>query len=184
MGDGSTGAKTERMLDRRLDRAERLLPGTRGRWLAHLRHPSASWVRVPLGVLLVLGGLLGFLPVLGFWMVPLGLVLLALDVALLRRPTARMLGGGERLWGRLRRVWRTRCPAFPPSPTKPASLGERYGLGGSVPAGTGKGRRSHRREPIRGAANERWSMEWRPCAGAATPPSGSIVSSRRPYCWP
>jgi len=76
--------------------------------LEHLRHPSASWVRVPLGVLLVLGGLLGFLPVLGFWMVPLGLVLLALDVALLRRPTARMLVGGERLWGRLRRVWRTR----------------------------------------------------------------------------
>ena len=47
-------------------------------------------------------------PVLGFWMVPLGLVLLALDVVLLRRPTARMLVGGERLWGRLRRAWRTR----------------------------------------------------------------------------
>ena len=108
MDEGNTAAKTERMLERRLDRAERLLPGTLGRWLAHLRHPSASWVRVPLGVLLVLGGLLGFLPVLGFWMVPLGLVLLALDVALLRRPTARVLVGGERLWGRLRRTWRTR----------------------------------------------------------------------------
>jgi len=108
MDDGDTGAKTERMLHRRLDRAERLLPGALGRWLAHLRHPSASWLRVPLGVLLVLGGLLGFLPVLGFWMVPLGLVLLALDVALLRRPTARVLVGGERLWGRLRRTWRTR----------------------------------------------------------------------------
>ena len=108
MGDGGTGAKTERMLHRRLDRAERLLPGALGRRVAHLRQPSASWLRVPLGVLLVLGGLLGFLPVLGFWMVPLGLVLLALDVALLRRPTARMLVGGERLWGRLRRAWRTR----------------------------------------------------------------------------
>ncbi len=108
MDEADTGAKTERMLHRRLDRAERLLPGTFGRWVAHLRRPSASWVRVPLGVLLVLGGLLGFLPVLGFWMVPLGLLLLALDVALLRRPTARMLVGGERLWGRLRRTWRAR----------------------------------------------------------------------------
>ena len=36
-----------------------------------------------------MGGLLGFLPVLGFWMLPLGLVLLSLDFALLRRPTAR-----------------------------------------------------------------------------------------------
>ena len=102
MDQPSTGAKTERMLHRRLDRPERLLPGTLGRWVAHLRHPSASWVRVPLGILLVLGGLLGF------WMVPLGLVLLALDVALLRRPTARMLVGGERLWGRFRRAWRAR----------------------------------------------------------------------------
>ncbi len=37
MDDGSTEAKTERMLQRRLDKAERLLPGTLGRWVAHLR---------------------------------------------------------------------------------------------------------------------------------------------------
>ena len=106
MGDGSTEAKTERMLRRRLDKAERLLPGALGRWLAHLHRPSASWVRVPLGVLLMLGGLAGFLPVLGFWMVPLGLLLLALDVALLRRPTVRTIVAGEQLWGRLRRARR------------------------------------------------------------------------------
>ena len=106
MGDGSTEAKTERMLQRRLDKAERLLPGALGRWVAHLRRPSASWTRVPLGILLVLGGLVGFLPVLGFWMVPLGLLLLTLDVALLRRPTARAMVAGEQLWGRLRRTRR------------------------------------------------------------------------------
>ena len=106
MGDGSTEAKTERMLQRRLDKAERLLPGSLGRWVAHLRRPSASWMRVPLGALLVLGGLAGFLPVLGFWMVPLGLLLLALDVAPLRRPTARTIVTGEHLWGRLRRARR------------------------------------------------------------------------------
>ena len=94
------------MLQRRLDKAERLLPDTLGRWVAHLRKPSASWMRVPLGVLLVLGGSVGFLPVLGFWMVPLGLLLLALDVALLRRPTARAMVAGEQLWGRLRRTRR------------------------------------------------------------------------------
>jgi hypothetical protein len=106
MDDGSTEAKTERMLRRRLDKAERRLPGALGRWLAHLRGPSASRVRVPLGVLLVTGGLLGFLPVLGFWMVPLGLLLLALDVAPLRRPTVRTIVTGEHLWGRLRRARR------------------------------------------------------------------------------
>jgi hypothetical protein len=50
------------------------------------------------GHLLVIGGLLSILPVLGIWMLPLGLVLLALGVALLRRPTVRMLIIGERLW--------------------------------------------------------------------------------------
>ncbi len=33
-----------------------------------------------LGLLLMLGGVFGFLPVLGFWMVPLGLAVAALDV--------------------------------------------------------------------------------------------------------
>ena len=96
-------AKARRVVERRLDRAERHLPGLLGEWLGHLRHPSASWVRVPLGVLLILGGLLGFLPVLGFWMLPLGVALLSLDVAMLRRPTARAIVAGERRWRRFRR---------------------------------------------------------------------------------
>jgi hypothetical protein len=99
----SPRSKARRVVDRRLDRAERHLPGLLSDWLRHLRHPSASWLRVPLGVLLVVGGLLGFLPILGFWMLPLGLGLLSLDVALLRRPTARAIVAGERRWRRYRR---------------------------------------------------------------------------------
>jgi len=37
-------------------------------------------VRILIGVALVIGGLFGFLPVLGFWMVPLGLVVIFFDV--------------------------------------------------------------------------------------------------------
>lgn len=102
----SADAKSERIIHRRLDRAELHLPGVLAAWVAHLRRPSASWLRVPLGVLLIVGGVLGFLPILGFWMVPVGLMLLALDVALLRRPTARMMIAGERGWRRVRRRWR------------------------------------------------------------------------------
>lgn len=36
-------------------------------------------IRITIGVALVLGGLVGFLPVLGFWMIPLGLIVLAVD---------------------------------------------------------------------------------------------------------
>lgn len=101
-------AKAERILHRRLDRAERKLPGILGDWVAHLRQPSASWIRVPLGILFIVGGFFSFLPVLGLWMLPLGLILLALDFALLRRPTAHMIVSGERGWVRLRRWWQGR----------------------------------------------------------------------------
>jgi hypothetical protein len=46
-------------------------------------------VRIATGVLLVLGGFVGFLPVLGFWMIPAGLVVLAIDVPFLRPYVAR-----------------------------------------------------------------------------------------------
>lgn len=44
-----------------------------------------SLARIILGLLLLLGGLLGALPVLGFWMVPLGLLVLSLDFRWARR---------------------------------------------------------------------------------------------------
>jgi hypothetical protein len=44
-----------------------------------------------MGVLLTLGGVLGFLPIVGFWMLPIGLVLLADDVPLLRSARSRVL---------------------------------------------------------------------------------------------
>ncbi|WP_245593447.1 hypothetical protein [Azospirillum halopraeferens] len=101
-------SKADRIIGRRFDRAERLLPESLRAWLVHLRQPSASWIRIPVGVLLVIGGLLAFLPGLGIWMLPLGLLLLALDVALLKRPTALMVVSGERRWRRLLRWWNRR----------------------------------------------------------------------------
>lgn len=38
-------------------------------------------VRLLAGLMLISGGVLGFLPVLGFWMLPLGVAIAALDVA-------------------------------------------------------------------------------------------------------
>jgi hypothetical protein len=42
-------------------------------------------VRSIVGVLLIMGGVVGFLPILGFWMIPAGLALIALDIPALRR---------------------------------------------------------------------------------------------------
>jgi hypothetical protein len=50
-----------------------------------IRVPSHPIVRVALGVLLVIGSIFSFLPVLGIWMLPLGLVILSIDFAIIRR---------------------------------------------------------------------------------------------------
>lgn len=47
--------------------------------------PGNKLMRVVLGIALVCGGLLGFLPILGFWMIPLGLAVLAVDVPFIER---------------------------------------------------------------------------------------------------
>ena len=51
----------------------------------HFHLPQSRPLRLGLGILLVAGGLVGFLPVLGFWMIPLGLLVLSVDLPVIRR---------------------------------------------------------------------------------------------------
>src|SRR4051812_33416621 len=65
------------------------MPERAARVIRKLRRPGARWIRIPLGLLCIVGGVFSFLPVLGLWMLPLGLLLIAIDVPLLRGPVAR-----------------------------------------------------------------------------------------------
>ncbi len=47
--------------------------------------PQSRPVRIAIGVVLVFLGMLGFLPVLGFWMIPLGILVLSYEFATVRR---------------------------------------------------------------------------------------------------
>ncbi len=51
----------------------------------HWHLPKSRPIRIGLGILLVACGLLGFLPVLGFWMLPLGFLVLSVDIPIVRR---------------------------------------------------------------------------------------------------
>ena len=42
-------------------------------------------IRTLVGILFMIGGIFGFLPVLGFWMLPLGIAFVALDIPPARR---------------------------------------------------------------------------------------------------
>ena len=58
--------------------------------------PASRILRIFIGVVLILGGFLGFLPLLGFWMVPLGLLVLSIDIAIARHWRRRF----EIWWGK------------------------------------------------------------------------------------
>ena len=74
------------------------LPPRPAKFVRWLRKPSSRLVRIPLALLLVLGGVFSFLPILGLWMLPLGLLLIAQDLPFLQKPLARLLGWIERKW--------------------------------------------------------------------------------------
>jgi len=77
-------------LERELDRLQQQLPGW-AQWAVDIPRGSNKWVRVPAGVALTVGGCVWFLPVVGIWMLPVGLATLAVDVPPLRPPMIRML---------------------------------------------------------------------------------------------
>ena len=66
-----------------------------------LLHGRLRMVRLPAACLLILGGLLSVLPVFGLWMLPLGLLLLAVDVPRLRPYITNALIRIRRRWS----VW-------------------------------------------------------------------------------
>lgn len=72
-----------RRLDRQFQAMSRAFPFL-GASITAIRRRPAIFVRLPLAVLLLLGGFLAFLPIFGLWMIPLGLLLLAVDLPLLR----------------------------------------------------------------------------------------------------
>jgi hypothetical protein len=84
--------------DPRLQRLLGVLPRPVRRAYAWLIRPEARWVRMPLGALLIAGGVLGFLPVLGLWMLPVGALLIGEDIPPVRRATLGALGRVQRWW--------------------------------------------------------------------------------------
>lgn len=80
--------------------------------------PRSRLLRIALGILFIVFGIFGFLPVLGFWMIPLGLLILSGDIPRVRR------------WRRRFAVWFSR--RYPGAATK---LGIRSNGNGNGAAG-------------------------------------------------
>ena len=92
-------------LERQFERIGRQVPATAG-FLRWVRQPHMHLVRIPLAILLLLGGVFSFLPILGVWMLPLGLLVLAVDVPPLKRPVGDAIVRLQRWLSVMRRKFR------------------------------------------------------------------------------
>ena len=93
--------KQENRLRRQFDALVRNSPVPRGPMEALLTS-RMRLLRIPLAILLILGSFLAILPVFGLWMLPAGLMLLAIDIPLLRPRVSAALIRVRRRWT----VWR------------------------------------------------------------------------------
>ncbi len=105
--DEKNGSKRD-ALDRAFDELEEHAPPRLRRLIQKLRRPQARWIRLPLGVLCIIGSFLWFLPVLGLWFLPLGLLLIAQDVRFMRRPVGNLTLYLLDRWDRLVKWWKHR----------------------------------------------------------------------------
>ncbi len=94
------------LLDQAFEELEREVPDRVTRMIRWLRQPEARWVRIPLGILCIIGSFFWFLPVLGVEFFPIGLLLIAEDVPFLRRPVGRFILWLEDRWHDFRRRYR------------------------------------------------------------------------------
>jgi hypothetical protein len=95
-------------LDEAFEKLEREAPDFLTRAIRWMRQPQARIVRIPLGIVCIAASFFWFLPVLGLWFLPLGLLLIAQDVRFLRRPVGRMTLYLLDRWVRLRQWWARR----------------------------------------------------------------------------
>ncbi len=75
--------RQQRRLERQFSAIGRASP-TIGAPITMVRDRYSIFLRLPLAIILMIGGLLAFLPILSIWMIPLGILLLATDLPFLR----------------------------------------------------------------------------------------------------
>ena len=97
-------------LDEQLDRLEKVSPTFLAKIIHFLREPKRRRLRLSVGGLLIIGGCFFFLPILCLEMIPIGLMLIAIDVPFLRRPVAHMIAWIERGVGFLITLWMPSAP--------------------------------------------------------------------------
>jgi hypothetical protein len=99
---------TRAELNRYFEMIDQRVPLSVSQFIRWLRMPSSFAIRLVIAILLILGGIFSFLPVLGLWMLPLGLLLIAQDIPLLQEPLVAAFALVEAKCEWLKLKWRSR----------------------------------------------------------------------------
>jgi len=99
---------TKAELNRYFDLIDRRVPIRVSRSIRWLRKPTSFGARLVVASLLIIGGIFSFLPILGLWMLPLGLLLIAQDIHFLQRPLVKSLALAEAGMKWLKVKWQNR----------------------------------------------------------------------------
>ena len=101
-------ATTQARLNRYFAMIDRRVPVKVARSIRWLRKPSSLGIRWVVAILLIIGGIFSFLPVLGLWMLPLGLLFISQDVPFIQKPLVKALAWVEAKWEWVKEKWRNR----------------------------------------------------------------------------
>lgn len=106
--EGSRMAATKAELNRYFEMINRRVPRRVAQSIKWLRKPSSFAVRLIVAIALILGGIFSFLPVLGLWMLPLGLLFISQDLPFLQKPLITALAWMETKWKLLKLRWKNK----------------------------------------------------------------------------
>lgn len=100
-------ALLRRRFDRQFHALYRIAPQMR-RPVERIRARGWWVVRLPLALFFIAGAFLAILPIFGLWMLPIGLLLLAIDLPPLQGPVTATMIRVRRWFDLKRRAWRKR----------------------------------------------------------------------------
>lgn len=93
-----------------MDRAYKGLEREAPRWMSkHIRwlHSSKSRkFRLPIGIFLIACGLVGFLPIVGYEFIPVGLLVIAQDIPFMRKPMGKFVLWLLDKWKGIKKWWK------------------------------------------------------------------------------
>ena len=93
-------------MDQAYEGLEREAPDRIKPFIRWLHGPRSRKFRLPIGILLIACGLVGFLPIVGYEFIPVGLLVISQDIPFMRRPMGKFVSWLLDKWKAIKKWWK------------------------------------------------------------------------------